>query len=608
MAARVVFSAVFLLACQVASARAQQAGVALQIESRSLEVGEAVDVQLVCTNTGQPELPVISTTDGLQVAVTNQTPFVSQTITSVNGRRSQTSTHTFPLRVVATKEGNHALGPIRVKAGGKEYQTEPVTISVRKAQPVGTKGDRYLFVEIDAKPRKLYVTQSVQANLTIGIRKVVIEGREYPMDSMLRYILDQDHSDFSVFAGGTGRDSILTLTDSTGADHDYVLIRVSKNIMADQIGFLNIGPVLIQAQYPTAIRPNIFGRVEITKSRKEFARADGIEIEVIGPPVEGRPASFTGAIGSFDMQVSARPDRVRQGEPVTLTIRIGGAPLEGLAGPNLSRFTDLAGRFDFTPDDLVGDMEGGGKVFRKAIFPKRAGEQTLPPIEWAYFDPKTERYAVLSSEAIPITVDPGTTPSELISLAPTDPREPASPRLKVLSGGIQPNVVDVSVLASSRTELPTVAGVAMTLILPPIAFAGCHVLARRHRRMAGDKGFVRRTRAFRRAENAVRRAGQLANPQEAVVALAASVSDYLCDRFGHERGTLTPADAESLLRVLGVADEIAASVRGFLERADAVRFAPIGVAEGRWESDRQDALTWIRSIETAAGQRRVVSS
>src|ERR1700675_1035475 len=55
-------------------ADAQEAGVELRLESTTLEVGEAVDAQLICTNTGQPEMPQLSVPAGLDLQITNPAP------------------------------------------------------------------------------------------------------------------------------------------------------------------------------------------------------------------------------------------------------------------------------------------------------------------------------------------------------------------------------------------------------------------------------------------------------------------------------------------------------------------------------------------------------
>ena len=382
-----------------------QEGCTLRLNQRILEVGEMVPVELVCVNTAQPSAPQATVPDGLNLRLVSAVPSQMSQTSIINGRVSRELSYTFSLQLTGQREGVYKLGPIHIDAEGDTFETKPVKIVVRKTEfNAGEKGDRRVFVEMSVEPTTLYVTQEYAATLLIGIRKVVIDGRSYEVD-LLRQVLDLRSSQLSIFSGGQARQSEISLTDSNGERHRYVVYRVDQRVRADEIGTKTVGPVFIKARYPTAMRRGIFRRMEFSSVEQEFARADAVTLEVKGPPVEGRPNSFTGAVGRYLFDVSVKPTRIELGEPVTLTVTVRGAPLDGVAGPDLAAQPVLTSRFDFTQDELVGDVDGGTKTFRRAIFPKQAGDQTVPAIEWSYFDPGAERYVTLSSDPVPISVD-----------------------------------------------------------------------------------------------------------------------------------------------------------------------------------------------------------
>ncbi len=110
-------TATILAALGLASvAAAQPAGIELRIDTRMLEVGEAVDVQLVCTNTGSPSTPQTVTPEGLDLELLNSSPSHSSQMSIVNGRTWRQSTYTYSMRIVASMEGQYQLGPISVEA------------------------------------------------------------------------------------------------------------------------------------------------------------------------------------------------------------------------------------------------------------------------------------------------------------------------------------------------------------------------------------------------------------------------------------------------------------------------------------------------------------
>lgn len=578
-----------------AVARAQDAGVELRLGTHTLEPGEAVDVQLVCTNTGRPDAPSAVTPDGLKLELTGAAPSVFAQTSIVQGRRAQVTTYTWLMRLTALKEGTYTLGPVTVNAEGRAWQTDPVTVVVRASQITSLpRGDLVMFAEIEVNQTTVYLTQSYAATLTIGMRKVNIEGRTYNLD-LLRDVLSVRDSQLSVFAGGQVSKSEQRLRDSAGQTHAYEVFRVSKTIRADAPGEVLVGPVFLRANYPLRLRRGFFGDLEVAESRRETARADAVTVRVKAPPAEGRPPSYTGSIGEYTMAVDARPLRVEQGQPITLTVTISGAPLESAAGPVLTRQPELAGRFDFAGDELVGDVVRGSKVFHRAIFPRQQGAQSVPAIAWSYFDPRRETYVTLTSDPIDIVVDPplGGGDAHLVENASLRDTGLALTRL---AGGIAPNHVDPDLvlvdhsLRVSPVELGTVAGAPVTYLLI--------LLAARHRsRLRRDPAWARRRRARARAERLLRDGAAEGNPGERLQRLARALAGYVCDRFDLPPGVMTPREIGEVLTANGQSKELVGEVRGFLESCDAARYAPAALDDAVLTDAAARTRRWMEQLE-----------
>ena len=594
---RRVFTALALL-CGSHAAFAQQPGVVLDLESRTMEKGEAIAVRLICTNIGVPLAPEAVVPGGLELKLLSSTPSSNSSIRIINGRRSQTSSYTFSMQLTAISEGTHTLGPITVEAGGATYQTEPVQIVVQKTTAhLGAEGDKYLFAKIDVSPRSLYVSEFAVATLTIGIRKVRINGRVYQVD-LLRKVLNQSRSQFSVFAEGDVRQSERQIVDSKGVSHWYEIFHVTKRVRAEQVGTLSIGPVFLKADYPTKLRRGFFGGYDVAQHRRETARAEAILVEVKVAPDDGRPEDYTGAIGRYLMSVSAKPKRVEQGKPVTLTISIAGTPLDGLAGPDLTKQPELASRFDFTKDELVGDKEGDAKLFRRAVFPKQLGEQTIPPIRWSYFDPRKGQYVSLNSDPIAIMVDQPSTRSGSISLTENTPTGPKAASLTVLTGGISPNYINAEEVLANQSFALTVPWLS-TIVLGPLAWM-IVVLTSRHRsRLRSDAGFARRRRANRKARKRIHKAISNGRFGEPVYVVGEALTGYVSDRCGLGEGTLTSGEVHSLLTSRGVDDALVSKITEFLRSCDAARYAPNTTEAESARRVALQALNWISQLERA---------
>lgn len=552
----------------VGSAYAQR--VELQIEAKTIEEGDTVEMTLICSNTGDPETPKFEVPEGLQLRYVNTKPNSSSMVSIVNGRRTDTTTHTYSLRLTGLKAGSYVIPAATFQAGGATYQTQPVSIVVTKTASDAKKdGDRLVFARIAAQPTSLYVTQTIDATLTLGIRKFERDGQPVELGNLLQ-LVDANGSELSVF-GTRFSPSELTLLDSQGNRHEYLIYRQSKEIRADQVGKMRIGPVSFKVNYPVSLRRSIFGGQEVAQSRREIARSPAVEIEVKGPPDEGKPFDFSGAIGNYEFKVSAKPERVEQGQPVTLTMAIKGDPLDGVAGPDLKRFPELAARFDFSAEESPGEKEGNTKVFRRAIFPRREGEQAIPPISWSYFDPDAHQYVSVTSDPIPIVVDPATS-LHADGGTEMDAANGAT-KLTRTGGGITPNEVRAARALINHDVGLQPALIGAVLVCPPALCLCVMLVTWRGAKLRSDANFLRRRGALRRATSRIREAAAESSKLSQTNLLAEAVTGYIADRFGLPPGAMTSAEAEGIIVERTGNREVAAKAAAFLSSCDAARFA-----------------------------------
>ena len=568
----------------------QSGGVELQLGGRILDVGEVVNVQLVCTNLPDPQIQEVLASEGIDLSLLRATP--TQTSTQIiHGRR--TEQQVYSLRLVARREGTFEVGPVRVLAGGEVYEAPAVKVTVRSTP---TTSD-YIFVEMEVEPRELYVTQEYSATLRLGIRVVELQGREVEMD-LFRNVLDQRSSEFSIFVGQRGSQRTVWRPDANGQRHRFEVLEINARLRADEVGTIKIGPVFVKANYPTAVKREWPWGYQVSQARKETARADVIEVTVKAPPEEGKPADFTGALGRYQLEAGAAPTEIEQGQPITLTLKIRGAPLEGVPGPNLSAQPELASRFDFSAEELVGTVEQGAKVFRRALFPRQIGEQTIPSISWSYFDVANEQYVTRTTAPIPIVVTArpeGAAPLALGSGTQTGVG-PNGAGLTLLGGGISPNYVDAQrVLAHQQFVLTPVWMAA--LVAAPVLWLGVTLVTRHRARLRADAGWARRRRAGGRAEHALRQALRTPDAVAQARGLADALTGFLRDRFNLATGQGTPAELKQLILERGGNAELAETVAGFLMNSEVARYAPGSAADADPRRTAAQIRAWIRRIE-----------
>lgn len=138
--------------------------------------------------------------------------------------------------------------------------------------------------------------------------------------------------------------------------------------------------------------------------------SDSLRVVVLPLPEAGRPASFTGAVGRYQIRARLEPAEVPIGEAVALTVEVEGEgnikavpppALPAIPGVELHPPSEEA---EITP---VGGVVAGIKRFTWILIPREAGRLTLPAIEYAFFDPGRRSFDATRAAPLALEVRPG---------------------------------------------------------------------------------------------------------------------------------------------------------------------------------------------------------
>jgi len=128
-------------------------------------------------------------------------------------------------------------------------------------------------------------------------------------------------------------------------------------------------------------------------------------------PMDGRPISFRGAIGSFSTNTQTDISRAAVGDPVRVTFAVEGKGNFGVMPapemPMSDNFKIGPPAFSFEGDKNL-KYEGMQK-FEYVVTPLRAGRQEIPAVPFSFFDPNGEQYVIAETKPITLRIDPGET-------------------------------------------------------------------------------------------------------------------------------------------------------------------------------------------------------
>jgi hypothetical protein len=149
----------------------------------------------------------------------------------------------------------------------------------------------------------------------------------------------------------------------------------------------------------------IMSRKAVTHKDITIASATS-KLKVLSLPTQGRPKDFSGAVGDFQVSSDTSATRVVVGDPLTLHLRISGVGnfdrVDSTMFDHLDHWKTYPPKSSFTPSDTAGTK--GEKVFEQPLIAALPGEQSIPALEFTYFNPGTERYERVRTQPIRVTV------------------------------------------------------------------------------------------------------------------------------------------------------------------------------------------------------------
>ena len=342
-------------------------------------------------NVSLPEVP------GLQMSqVGNST----QTTDDFSGHRS--SVTTILVAVAAQRTGEFTIPAVSAEIGGKRFSTQPLKLTVAKADaPTAAainSGNEVAFMKLVLPRKKVYAGQMLTAQLQIYLRDDV---QNYGQPQFTG--TPTDGLALGKSAGG-GQ------TQTQAGNRVYTVLPISLALTATRTGTLTIGPFtanIVVIVPPSNQRDNPLARFGYGAEQKRVSLAtEQVSVESLPLPKENVPPSFSGAIGSFSMNVTAGPTNLTVGDPVTVRVQISGrGALDTVKLPDQSNWSDFK-LFQPTvkvePSDALG--LGGTKAFEEIVTPQNAGVHELPPFSFSFFNPETGQYQTLTQPAVPLVV------------------------------------------------------------------------------------------------------------------------------------------------------------------------------------------------------------
>ena len=571
---------VILLAAGVQDVRAQE--LTAGVDKTTVATDEQFQLEFTFTGGGMGGGKNFKTPDLSKFLVLSG-PSQSTSMQIINGSVSSSASYSYALQ--PRDPGKFVIGSATIEAGGKQYSSQPLTITVVKGsgKPKVSPGAQQ---QADAQVQvgdNLFLRAMVdRSRVSLG-EQITVQYKIYTRVRIGNYSLNKLPAMTGFWGEELTMPQQVSLTNETINGKQYQVGTLKKTaLFPTQAGTLQIAPMDItcQVQVQTKRRSNdwfdqffndpLGGGANL---QSVSVKSAPVTITVLPLPKMDVPASFKGAVGKFGLQASLSKNRVKTNEPVTLKAVISGTGnVKILEAPML----ELTGEFEKYDPKVTESIErtgvvNGSKTFEWLIVPRYPGAKKIPALEFSFYDPARNKYITVRSNPIDLTVDKGNAEAAQVSsgISKED--------VKLLNQDIR-FIKTGSNTFRLRTEEYLSTGALLALVLLPlIGFVGLLIYRQRTVRERADVISFRSRRAMKIATKRLKQARLLLAGSDAdafYTEIARALWAYLADKLALDTASLSiDAVADALVR-RNVSGDLARRIREALEMCEFARFAP----------------------------------
>ena len=547
----------------------------------------------------------------------------SSSVQIVNGSMSRTVTNSYTYVLRAEKEGSFTLGPASCTVDHEQIKSEPFTITVVAGDPQANTGGggasgqqrsgsqqnvndpqvsgKDLFLKAVPSKKTVYVGEPLTLTYKLYTRVPVSQLSMSKVPSYGGFWTKEANDN------GTYKQSSETVNGV-----EYTTAEIKKVVLIPQKqGRLSVEPMgiecIAQIQTQRSSRPSndpfeaffndpFFSR-GYTNVQKNV-ESSSLTVDVKPLPADGKPASFSGAVGNYNFSATIDRDALSTNEAITMVLTVSGSgniELLNLPAPVFPPDFEVYDPKITSSVDISSQGLTGTKKAEYLIIPRRAGHFTIPPVEFSYFNPAKGAYTTLSASQMDINVTKGAGDNSGDGGLYASNQED----IKYLGSDIRHIMTDKSGLRATGSHF--FASVPYFIILAAllVVFFIVWAVVAKNRRFKQDLTMVRNKQATKVAKGRLKNAyTYLKNNDQNhfYEEMSQALWGYISDKLGIERSVLSMETVKEAMTGKGMAESLADEFVETLNTCEFARFAP-GDAASKMQGLYDKGMEVIMKVE-----------
>ena len=505
----------------------------------------------------------------------------------INGKVSSSSSITYTYILMADKEGTYTIPAASIEVDREKVFSNPVTVKVlpqdkansnsgQSGQNGAASSSRSQMAGGRITSNDLFITATASKTTVHEQEAILLTYKVYTLVN-LRQLFGKmpDLKGFHTQEVELPQQKTFSLEHYKGRNYNTT-VWSQYILFPQQTGKLEVPPITFEgvvAQRTASDDPFDFfnggGYVEVKKK----IVTPKLTINVL--PLPAKPAGFSGGVGEFTLSSSINAREVKTNDAVTVKLVLSGTGNMKLISAPEVKFPQDFEVYDPKTDNkfqLTREGLSGTQTIEYLAIPRHAGDFTIPPVEFTYFDLKTKSYKTLKTEAYQLHVEKGEGNADQVVADFTNKES-----VKVLGKDIRFIKLGTTSLVPKGEFLFGSVEYYLWYIVPFALFVGFVVVYRKKALENANVAKVKTKRANKVAIKRMKFAGKLLAENkknefydEVLKALWGYISDKLCIPVSQ----LSKDNIEAELLKYGVANELIQKFIEALNECEFARYAP----------------------------------
>lgn len=506
----------------------------------------------------------------------------------INGKVSSSSSITYTYILMAGKEGTYTIPAASIEVDGEKVFSNALTIKVLPPDQTagnsqanqgggGSPSSRGQIAGSRITDKDLFITATASKTTVYEQEAILLTYKVYTSVNLRQLMEDMpDMKGFQMQEIQLPQQKQYSMEHYNGRNYNTIIWR-QYVLFPQQTGKLEIPAVTfdgVVAQQTISDDPfdaffNGGGYIEVKKK----IVAPKVVINVKPLPV--KPANFSGGVGEFTMTSSINAKEVKTNDAVTIKLTIKGAGnMKLITSPEVKFPEDfevydpkVTNNFDVSRAGL-----SGTQTIEYLAIPRHAGNFTIPPVEFVYFDLKSQSYKTLKTEAYDLKVEKGKGNADQVIADFTNKEN-----VKVLGQDVRFIKLGDTTLTPKGEVFFGTMGYWLGYLIPFIVFVALVVFFRKQAAENANVAKVKTKKANKVATKRMKLAGKLLaenKKNEFYDEVLKALWGYISDKLSIPVSQLSKDNIEAELTKHGVAEDVTKTFINALNECEFARYAP----------------------------------